>query len=272
MTDKLSIKVRNWIENFEKRGRISFSLDHLVKENPEISETAIKSALIRLSKKGKIVSIHKGFYLIISSEYALRGILPPIQFIDDLMKYLNRSYYVCTISAAALYGAAHQMPQEFFVITGYPVLRPTIKKGIKINYINKRSLQATLLKELKTQSGYVKISSEILTALDLVQYQNRSGGLSRVATVINELMEEISPKSFSRDLLLSSTTTSIQRLGYLLEFELDNKLLANSLYEKSMVYGSKFQRIPLRQSVPFNGSSSDNRWRVAKNTEFEIDE
>jgi predicted transcriptional regulator of viral defense system len=272
MTDRLNIKVRNWIESLEQRGRISFSLDQLAEENPEITETAIKSALIRLSKKGKVVSIHKGFYLIISSEYALRGILPPIQFIDDLMKYLNRSYYVCTISAAALYGAAHQAPQEFFVITGYPVMRPTIKKGIKINYIIKRALQPNLLKELKTQSGYVKISSEALTALDLVQYQNRSGGLSRVATVINELMEEISPESFSQDLFLSSTTTAIQRLGYLLEYELDNKLLADSLYKQSLEYGSKYQRIPLRQSVSFKGSSSDNRWRVARNIEIEIDE
>ena len=272
MTDRPNIKVRNWIENLEQRGSISFSLDHLAEENPEISKVAIKSALIRLSKKGKIVSIHKGFYLIISPEYALRGIIPPIQFIDDLMKYLNRSYYVSTISAAAVYGAAHQAPQEFFVITGYPVMRPTIKRGIKINYIIKRTLQANLLKEQKTQSGHVKVSSEVLTALDLVQYQNRSGGLSRVATVINELMEEISPESFSQDLFSSSTTTAIQRLGYLLEYELDNQLLADSLYKRSMEYSSKFQRIPLRQSVSFKDSSSDNRWRVARNIEIEIDE
>ena len=93
-----------------------------------------------------------------------------------------------------------------------------------------------------------------------------------MATVINELMEEISPESFSQDLFSSSTTTAIQRLGYLLEYELDNQLLADSLYERSIEYGSKFQRIPLRQSVPFSGSSSDNRWRVAANIEIEIDE
>lgn len=272
MTDRLNIKVRDWIESLEQRGRISFSLGQLTEENPEISEAAIKSALIRLSNKGRIVSIHKGFYLIISSEYALRGIIPPVQFIDDLMKFLNRSYYVSTISAAALYGAAHQAPQEFFVVTGYPVMRPTAKKGIKINYISKRTLPVKLLMERKTQSGYVKISSEILTAIDLVQFQNRSGGLSRVATVINELMEEIIPESFSQDLFAFSTTTAIQRLGYLLEYELDNQLLAESLYKRSMKYGSKFQRIPLRQSLPFNDSSSDNRWRVATNIEIEIDE
>ena len=272
MNVKSNIKIRDWIENLENRGRISFSLSHLVAENPEISETAIRSALSRLSKKGKVVSILKGFYLIISSEYALRGIIPPIQFIDNLMKYLNRSYYVSTISAAALYGAAHQAPQEFFVITGYPVMRPTEKKGIKINYISKRTSPVNLLKERKTKSGYVKISSEILTAIDLVQYQNRSGGLSHVASVLYELMEEISPESFSDDLFSSSTTISIQRLGYLFEFELNNQLLADSLYNKSIEYGSKFQRIPLKQSVPFNGISSDNRWRVVANIEIEIDD
>lgn len=265
-------KIKDWIENLEKRGRISFSLSQFLEENPEISETASRSTLSRLSKKGKVVPIHKGFYLIISSEYALRGIIPPVQFTDSLMRYLNRSYYVGTLSAAALYGAAHQAPQEFFVITEYPVMRPTVKKGIKINYISKLTIPVNLLKERKTKSGHVIVSSEVLTAIDLVQYQNRSGGLSRVATVINELMEEISPKSFSKDLFSSSTTTAIQRLGYILEYELDNNLLANSLYERSLKFGSKFQRIPLRQSLPFNDSSSDNRWRVAVNIKIEIDE
>ena len=272
MTDKLNVKVRDWIEKLEQRGRISFSLNQLAEDNPEISETAIKSALIRLAKKGKVVSIHKGFYLIISSEYALRGIVPPIQFIDDLMKFLNRSYYVSTISAAALYGSAHQAPQEFFVVTGYPTMRPTVKKGIKINYICKRTFPVNLLRERKTQSGYVKVSSEVLTAIDLVQYQNRSGGLSRVTTILNELMEEINPESLSDELFPASTTTAIQRLGYLFEFELNNKLLADPLFNKSKKYGLQFQRIPLRQSVPFNGSSSGNRWRVAANIEIEIDE
>ena len=46
----------------------------------ELLGVAIKSALKRLSKKGKIVSFHKGFYLIISAQYANRGILPAVLF------------------------------------------------------------------------------------------------------------------------------------------------------------------------------------------------
>jgi len=266
------LKIRDWIENLENRGRISFSLSKLQDENPEISETAVRSALSRLSKKGKVVPIHKGFYLIISSEYALRGIIPPVQFVDDLMKYLKRSYYVGTISAAALYGAAHQAPQEFFVVTEYPVMRPTAKKGVRINYISKNSIPESLLHEKKTQSGYIKVSSEILTAVDLVQYQNRSGGLSRVATIIYELMEEIRPESFSDELFSYSTTTAVQRLGYLFEYELDNQSLADQLYKRSLEFGSRFQKIPLRQSIPYRDSLSDNRWCVAVNIEIEMDD
>ncbi len=272
MNGKPNIKIRDWVESLANRGRISFSLSQLLSENPDISETAVRSAISRLSNKGKVISIHKGFYLIITADYALRGIIPPIQFIDDLMKYLNRPYYVGTVSAAALYGAAHQAPQEFFVVTVYPAMRPTEKKGIKISYISKSNLPEKLLNKRKTRTGYVKVSSEALTAIELVQYHDKSGGLSLVATILYELMKEIQPESFSEDLLSFSTVSAIQRLGYLLEYELDNKLLADSLFENSKQYGSKFQRIPLRQSTPFKAVSSDNRWRVAANVKIEIDE
>ena len=158
MLEQININVSQWIENLEKKGRISFSLNQLEEELKNYSGVAIKSALRRLSKKGKIVSFHKGFYVIISAQYANRGILPAALFMDNFMKYLNRSYYVGLLSAAALYGAAHQQPQEYFVITDFPVLRPTHKKGLKVNFISKSNIESRLLKERKTESGYLKVS------------------------------------------------------------------------------------------------------------------
>ena len=93
-----------------------------------------------------------------------------------------------------------------------------------------------------------------------------------MATVLFELMEEIKPDSFSDELFSHSTTTAIQRLGYLFEYELDNQILADQLYKRSMEFGSRFQRIPLRQSIPHQDSLSDNRWRVAVNIEIEMDD
>ncbi|MFT4155529.1 type IV toxin-antitoxin system AbiEi family antitoxin domain-containing protein, partial [Parafilimonas sp.] len=137
----------------------------------------------RLSEKEKIVSVFKGYYVIVSPQYFSKGILPFALFIDGLMKFLERKYYVGLLNAAALHGAAHQQPQEYFVVTEYPVLRPTNKKGIKINYISTRQLPpATLIEKKKTETGYINVSNPVLTAIDLVNYEKRIGGLSRAVT------------------------------------------------------------------------------------------
>ncbi len=272
MLEQLNINVSQWIENLEKRGRISFSLSQLEEELPNNSGAAIKSALKRLSKKGKIVSFHKGFYLIISPQYANRGILPAALFMDSFMKYLNRPYYVGLLSAAALYGAAHQQPQEYFVITDFPVLRPSHKKGLKVNFISKSNIESRLLRERKTESGYLKVSSPVLTASDLVQFEKRSGGITRVATVLNELAEEMDPNEFDPVFFASTPATVVQRLGYLIERVIDNENLANELFEASQENSLIFFRIPLKASSPTKGFSTDNRWKVIVNAEIEIDE
>jgi predicted transcriptional regulator of viral defense system len=272
MKNKLNINVSSWIENLEKKGRNSFSLLQLEEELPNYSEIAIKSALKRLSKKGKIVSIHKGFYLIISVPYANRGILPAALFIDSFMNYLQRPYYVGLLSAAALYGASHQQPQEYFVVTDFPVLRPSHKKGQKINFISKKTIERRLLKERKTESGYVKVSSPVLTASDLVQFEKRSGGITRVAAVLNELVEEIDPKEFNSVFFEAIPTTVVQKLGYLIEKVIRNENLANKLFKASKENQLDFYRIPLKPSASLKGFLSDNRWKVIANIEIEMDE
>jgi predicted transcriptional regulator of viral defense system len=272
MNDQLNINVSAWVEDLEKKGRNSFSLLQLEEELPNYSEIAIKSALKRLSKKGKIVSIHKGFYLIISAPYANRGILPAALFMDSFMNYLQRPYYVGLLSAAALYGAAHQQPQEYFVVTDFPVLRPSHKKGLKVNFISKKTIEKRLLKERKTESGYLKVSSPVLTASDLVQFEKRSGGITRVATVLNELVEEMDPKEFNTVFFKTTPATAVQKLGYLIERIIKNEDLANQLFNASKENQLDFFRIPLKPSAPVKGFSSDNRWKVIANIEIEMDE
>jgi hypothetical protein len=77
------------------------------------------------------MSVLKGFYAIIPVGYALRGAVPPELYIDDLMKYLNRTYYISLLNAAVFYGAAHQQPQDFSVVISYLTLRDTTKKATK---------------------------------------------------------------------------------------------------------------------------------------------
>lgn len=198
--------------------------------------------------------------------------LPPALFIDGLMKYLKRPYYVGLLNAAAYHGAAHQQPQEFFVITTLPALRPTVRHGIKINYISKKLINDELIENRKVETGYLRISSPALTATDLVQFERRCGGLNRVATVLNELTEAIKPEMFSPLLINEASTYCIQRLGYLLDQHVNRKDLATALYEESQKAGLQFYRVQLKASAPDKGFSSDNKWKVIANTEIEIDD
>jgi predicted transcriptional regulator of viral defense system len=272
MNEISTMSVARWIDNHLSRGKNSFSLNEVRKAFPNDSEAALKLKLTRLSKKGKIISIHKGFYLIISHQYAVRGILPPALFIDGLMKFIEKPYYVGLLNAAAFHGAAHQQPQEFYVFTDFPVLRPTKKKGIKINYISKKDIPQSLLEKRKTETGYLTISSPELTAADLVQFEKRIGGLNRAATVLNELSEVIKPDEIKENFFKEIPVTIVQRLGYLLDKVLDHKTIADYLFEQSQKINLNFFRIPLKTSSRTKGFSSDDKWKVIVNTEIEIDE
>lgn len=81
-----------------------------------LSDKALKSLISRQVKAGKAVHLRSGYYAVVPIEYQESGAPPASWFIDGLMKHLNRSYYVGLLSAAELYGAAHQKPQVFQVV------------------------------------------------------------------------------------------------------------------------------------------------------------
>lgn len=272
MDQKVEIRLHTWIDLLQSQGRNAFSTEQLRKDLPDYTTIGIKRALSRLSKKGDIISIYKGYYLIIPPQYASKGLLPPAIFLDYFMKFLGRPYYLALLNAAAYHGAAHQQPQEFFVVTIFPVLRHTLKKGLKVNYISKKEIPEGLLEIKKTESGYLKISSPVLTATDLIQFEKRVGGINRVATVLNELSEVIKPDDFNDLILANTPVTALQRLGYILDKVIENKLLADALFKILERVGAKLFRIPLKASAPINGFSTDERWKVIINTEIEIDE
>ncbi len=264
--------VEDWVNHLLAQGKYAFALHQLRTGFPEQTDTAHKFALKRLVDKDLIISIHKGYYLIIPPQYRSKGILPPTLFLDAFMKELDRPYYLALLNAAAYHGASHQQPQEFFVVTDFPVMRPTQKKGLKINYISIKEIPEPLLDTRKTEAGYLKISNPALTATDLIQYAKRVGGINRVATVLSELSESIQPEAFDNNLLQHVPVTALQRLGFLLDKVFDNQSLANSLYHALQKNESPLFRIPLKASAPAKGFAADERWKVIVNTIIEFDE
>ena len=58
-------RVASWSEKLQAQGRYGFALTELKQANPELSDDAVKLALKRLTDKGKVISVFKGYYLII---------------------------------------------------------------------------------------------------------------------------------------------------------------------------------------------------------------
>lgn len=271
MGNQIEISIQSWVENLQSQGKNAFSLTLLQKQLPRYSDMAVKSALSRFSKKGLIISIHKGYYLIIPPQYKSKGILPPSLYLDAFMNELKRPYYLALLNAASYHGASHQQPQEFFVVTNFPVLRPTQKKGLKVNYISKKELPGKLLEVKKTEAGYLKISNPVLTATDLIQYESRIGGINRGASVLIELAEAIKPDAFDNYLLQCTPITVLQRLGYLLDKEFGNQALADALYAALKNNNAVFFRTPLKTSASTKGFTADEKWKVIINTTIELD-
>lgn len=268
---KYPTTLENWTNLQLSVGKMTFSLSQVKTEFNELSDIAIKESLRRLSKKKKILSVHKGFYIIIPPHYYSAGVLPPSIFIDSLMNHLNKSYYACLLSAAAMHGAGHQQPQEFYVMTTAPAMRPLVKKQIKINYVIKNRFPKNLIDKKKVETGYVNVSSPELTAIDLMQYESRIGGINRVVTILAELIEEFNLDHINDQLLEESSISTIQRLGYLLEIELEENPCSEKLFEICKKRKVIFNRIPLSRNEPFLGFNSKNRWNVIVNTKIEID-
>lgn len=265
--------VKDWINYREKRGEITFSYEEVEKAFPSIISQAVKNALNRLVKKIEIMSVWKGFYSKIPVSYALRGTVPPELYIDNLMQYLNRDYYISLLNAAVFYGAAHQQPQDFSVIISYPTLRNTIKKGNKIIFTaTRKPIPQNYLKSHRTEYGNILVSRPELTAADLITFQKKIGGLNRACTVLYELAESIDFEKLDKNFFNFVPTSTIQRMGYLFENELKQSVLANELYNKAKKYNCKFQQKPLKIGKSIENCKTNKKWKILVNELIEIDE
>lgn len=268
----VNTKISDWVNAQIANGNYSFNTNFVRNSFDCKSDLAIKGALDRLVKQNKIISVSKQFYIIIPPSYQNMRVLPPILFIDQLMEHLQRPYYVSLLSAAALWGAAHQQPQSLYVCTNLPSLRNINKKGIKIKYISKRKFSDKLLTKKKTESGYITVAMPLLTCVDLIKHHKAIGGLNRAATVINELLEAVKPTDITTELLDIATKSDLQRLGYLCEFELEQHTLANKIFDLFAEKGIKKKNHKLLASKPTKEESTKNRWLINYNTKIEIDE
>jgi predicted transcriptional regulator of viral defense system len=255
----------------QSKGIYAFSLAEIRESFPGQSNQALALALNRAVNKGRIRSVHKGYYVIIPPEYASQGAPPPPLFIDGLMRYLDRKYYVGLLNAAAYHGAAHQQPQEFTVVTGLPPLRMKQSNSIKIQFVAKKVLPGSGIEQRKTDTGYFGISSAELTAFDLIQFEERVGGLTRVSQVLSELVEAMDEARLQQLLNRHEIAPAyVQRLGYMLE-KLEEESPFPELLKTYLEKTNKpLQRVPLRPKGKRAGYLVNPRWKIIENMNIDI--
>lgn len=258
--------LEEYIDSVRAKGRYAFTLEEL-KNKLEVTDKAILQNLYRLKAKNKIVQIRKGFYTILPAEYARSGIIPSNMYLDDMMVSLNKNYYLGLISAAAIHGASHQQSMETFVITEKPALRDIKNKKLKINFLVKNEWHKEDIKKVKTEAGYINVSSPELTALDLLYYVDKLG-MNRVITILKELVEVIKPSSLAKTAKNYSQIAAVQRLGYLLEYELENEKLSQAIY--ATIAHKKGTNIPLMPGKDKRGNVN-TKWRIINNIKIEND-
>lgn len=236
------------------------------------SEQILQNELYRLCSHKTIASVYRGFYVIIPVQYVLRGSVPATYYIDQLMAYLSKPYYVCMLSAAELLGAAHQRPQQFSVMTTFPKRRVVSTRNVIIDWFYREGLPEDALITKNTETGTIRISNPLLTAADLVQYQQHVGGLSRVATILEELSEQINIKSQFASLASFVKKVTWQRLGYILEHVVEENELADELYEQIRNLPGSLMYMPLSTSAEDNTSERNSRWKININVQIEKDD
>lgn len=268
--------IRPWIQEQMRKGRLHVTRDEIRAAFPEYSSNALKAALMRAEADSILAYGWQGFYLLLPPTYAKRKTLPPMLYIDALMGYLKKPYCVALLNAAETYGAAHQKPMSFTVMTTNPPPRKRQTGMTRIDFIAKREfnkgIPGEFVRKIKVQTGYVSVSTPEITALSLIQYHEASGGLSHILTVMEELMESCHFESLPISAIRYFPISCFQRLGYMLDAVLGEQKQADILLKYlSEQWGKRLQYVPLAVGVSTDCAERNSKWKIQINTQQESD-
>lgn len=187
---------------------------------------------------------------------------PPISWwLDDYFKWLKHPYYLALQSAAAAYGSLPHALQTTQIMTDIP-RRDVVVGRVRVQFFVKRGIQETPTQPLANAYAPFSVSTPEATALDLVRYAPRIGGLERVIETLTPLLTLMRIPELKRALKTQSETSAIQRLGYLME-RAGHKKLAEVLHVELSSYVPWIPLVPTKASV--KNAPAIKRWRLLDN-------
>ena len=257
--------LEKWVDELQANGRYSFLRSEAVAKSALKAE-AVKKALQRLARKGRVAKAKDYFYVVVPLEYSKVGAPPPSWYIHELMAAMKLPYYVGLLTAAAQHGASHHQPQEFQVVTDRSVRSITVGKA-RIRFFVSKFIGKAAVDRIKTPTGSMQISSPETTAVDLVRFAKSAGYLDNVATVMSELVPLLNSKRLLAAAKLTNDVPNATRLGYILD-EVKARKVASSLHEW---IGQQSPRPVLLHTGRVKADVPENRrWHVLINRPLEV--
>ena len=261
------IQLARHVDSLQSQGRYYFDRQQAMQVTGS-SYSAFRQAAYRLDKKNRIKKVLADFFIIIPAEYSHAGMLPPSWFIDPLMKHLGVEYYVGLLSAAAIYGASHQQPMVFQVVTS-KILRPISIGNMTIMFHYRKKIGPDCYAKIKTETGQMNVATVEVAICDCLRYPQAAGYLQNIATVLLELQDQLDMESLLTYIKTSNLElVNVQRLGYLIEqlkLSIDTTLLLQWMQEQNSQY---CLLVPgLAKTERYN-----EKWKVIVNDDVEPDE
>lgn len=272
-TKSKKMTIREWINDRLIHGKPYFSVEDIRIEFPNIVENSMRRELSRLVAGRIIVAVYRGFYVIVPPQYAVDLKIPAYFYIDQLMSYIGKPYYLSLLTAGVLWGAAHQRPQRTSVTTIPPRARTSITRNDDLLWTYRSYIPEEFLKKKNSETGTILYSNAELTAIDLIQYEHLIGGLSRAATVLSELVENTQFCNAAISGLFSLTTVpTIQRLGFVLDEILDESEQADIIHNQLIQYAPNYTYQFLSRRSLHIKDNCNKRWKIYVNTHIEPDD
>ncbi|MEI8241847.1 MAG: type IV toxin-antitoxin system AbiEi family antitoxin [bacterium] len=246
-----------FVEGIAETGRIAFDLAELVNKTG-LSVIAATNQLQRLHGRVARVSRHPSFFLIVESQHRSMGAPPVEWWLDAYFRWLGHPYYLALLSAAEIYNSAPQAILVKQVMTDTPRREISIGR-IRLHFYVKRGIERTPVKQPSIAYAPIRVSTPEATALDMVRYATRIGGMGRALESLTPLLPLFCTSALKRALDAEDEAAVAQRLGYLIASAGQNGL-AEVVHQW---LPSGIARVSLDSSKqPLTETALSRRWRV----------
>jgi predicted transcriptional regulator of viral defense system len=235
-----------------------------------VTPAEVASIAARWRANGQAFSPTPGAYVPIPSQYRSWLAVPARNFVDPLMNHLGHPYYVGYLSAAEIHDAAHQRPQVFQIVTTGRLEGREFGR-VRLRFITSAKTTSRPVVSVNTPTGTMRVSTPEVTVLDLVGAPRHGGGLSNIATIIGELLEDDKVDLNQLAIVAHQYPLSVvQRAGWMIEHTAREIGKDVDLADLAEVANHRTERTLLSPGGPRRGKT-DRRWQVVVNTEVESD-